>query len=525
MRKLTEQEVREWLKEYRPDIELIKYGGNANTKSKFRCKKDGYEWENTLCHIKQGEGCPKCAKQVPTTVDDIRKALCDRNIELVSYCGTVNGKSVFKCTSCGRVWSTCWYNVRKGSGCPTCEHKLGGLRNRKMSISELVCEAKKHNINVLRWEGILHTKCVCMCKKCGYKWKPFVYVLLRWGGCPKCTGHKRVTKNEVIDWLKCNRPTISLVRWGGNTQKKSRFCCDVCGYRWNATFSHIKRPSSGCPRCNGNELVTKRKAELWLKEHKPHIKLANYSGTVMGLSVFHCKKCKYEWTSTLNRVKDIGRNGCPACGKQIGYKKHRIGEENARQWLSLNRSDIELLYYAGLVKDKSKFRCKKCGYEWYSSFSNIKSGCGCPHCVKKYMYDGFYFDSSLEIAFYMYKKFHDKVRLIRNYVDERFLCYGRDGVNRWYYDFYTKNGRKYEVKPENDLYVDCYGLSKEQRAILREQHTESLMTRDKKYANEKYGYGVIFVGYKEINPMKKWLLAHNYNWELYRIEKTEKQKD
>lgn len=103
-----------------------------------------------------------------------------------------------------------------------------------------------------------------------------------------------------------------------------------------------------------------------------------YGGTFKADSIFKCKIDGYKWKSSLNTVKNAHATGCPQCGNVA-----RINSiEEVNQWLSDNNKDIICIYYAGnTISNKSKFKCLIDGYEWNSSYNNIKNGNhGCLKC-------------------------------------------------------------------------------------------------------------------------------------------------
>ena len=91
-----------------------------------------------------------------------------------------------------------------------------------------------------------------------------------------------------------------------------------------------------------------------------------------------CKKDGYEWEI---RPNDLLRGqGCPKCGiKSRVEKQSKTHEEFIKEIKEIN-NDIEILgEYKGSNK-KIKCKCKKDGYEWEATPSNLLNGQGCPKC-------------------------------------------------------------------------------------------------------------------------------------------------
>lgn len=117
-----------------------------------------------------------------------------------------------------------------------------------------------------------------------------------------------------------------------------------------------------------------------LKIGRNTLECIKYGGTFKSDSIFRCKNDGYEWHSTLNTVKNAHATGCPMCGNVA-----RITDiEEVNKWLNDNNKKIVCVHYAGnTISNTSRFRCLIDGYEWNSSYSNIKHGNhGCHVCSK-----------------------------------------------------------------------------------------------------------------------------------------------
>ena len=133
-----------------------------------------------------------------------------------------------------------------------------------------------------------------------------------------------------------------------------------------------------------NRVSTIEQANNYLKNKGiGNITCLNYAGNLRGISSFKCNIDNYEWSTSLDNVGNKSKCGCPKCANH--YKTRNIEEVNS--WLKDNNRDIVCLFYACTTANKnSKFKCLKDGYEWTTSFRNIKNiGRGCAVCanVKK----------------------------------------------------------------------------------------------------------------------------------------------
>lgn len=186
------------------------------------------------------------------------------------------------------------------------------------------------------------------------------------------------TEKECTEFLKTiGINNIICLKYGGTHKSTSRFKCLIDNYEWDTTLDALRnRFATGCPKC-GNVARIKNIVEVnkWLQDNNKNIECLYYDGiTSSSNSVFKCKIDGYEWNAKFSNIKS--GKGCPVCSKVKKIKS--IDEVNG--WLKNNNIDLECIFYAGNVADKSTFKCNICDYIFESTFNNIKNGNGCPHC-------------------------------------------------------------------------------------------------------------------------------------------------
>ncbi|MBQ7093958.1 MAG: zinc-ribbon domain-containing protein, partial [Clostridia bacterium] len=98
-----------------------------------------------------------------------------------------------------------------------------------------------------------------------------------------------------------------------------------------------------------------------------------------------CKVCGHEWkTSVSHRTSRHG--GCPCCSNKVTIRgKNDIATthpELLNEWNFEKNSITPYEIVAGSGK-KVWWKCKSCGYEWFSSMYTRSNGCGCPNCAKE----------------------------------------------------------------------------------------------------------------------------------------------
>lgn len=384
MKCISADDVRNWLKENRDYIELVEYAGSANKRSKFKCTTCGYEWETSFQCLRHSFGCPHCGVKSRVLEQDAREWLKENKpeIELVRYGGGVNKQSVFKCVTCGNEWTSTFYTIRKGVYCPVCSETSKAVRKeRQEQTAKSWLAEKAPNIELVEYAGNFVSKSKFRCTKCGTEWSESFSVLrYRKGDCPKCGCAKCITKEMAEKWLEEHKPNIKLVEYGGRATEKSKFHCTECGYEWSATLSALKNTTGGCPKCSNSlrsmkNRTTEEEVRKWIKEHRPDIELITYGGSSLCKSSFRCKECGNEWWATFSSIKQ--GSGCRLCA----YKARTFDEEQARKWLAVHKPNVELVEYGGLLRIKSKFRCMLCGYEWKMLFTSMRvSKVNCRRC-------------------------------------------------------------------------------------------------------------------------------------------------
>ena len=120
------------LKKIQPNIIPIGKFTSSKDKTLFKCKICGYEWETQayIPLVRNGYGCPKCKNHAALTEQDIKNRLKENNPE-IEYVKGFNGvlkHATFKCKTCGCEWETFVTSVLYGRGCPHCKISKGEKR-------------------------------------------------------------------------------------------------------------------------------------------------------------------------------------------------------------------------------------------------------------------------------------------------------------------------------------------------------------------------------------------------------------
>jgi hypothetical protein len=204
-KKLTNEEFIERLKNINSNIIPLEQYINSNTKIKFKCLKDGYEWITTPGCVLSGQGCRKCAGTNTPSEEEFLETLreINPNIILLSEYKRMKSKVLVKCSIDGYKWIVEPSRLIHGNGCPRC----GGVS--KYSTLEFSEKMKKINPDIEIIGDYINnrTKFKVRCLNDGIEWLAAPHTLLKGIGCPCCKSSKG--EKKLFSYLNDNK--ISFV--------------------------------------------------------------------------------------------------------------------------------------------------------------------------------------------------------------------------------------------------------------------------------------------------------------------------
>lgn len=215
---------------------------NAQTKLKWQCEKR-HIWEATPNDIKNGTWCRKCAGCEKSTIKKMQQIAKKNGGKCLSneYINA-HTKLKWQCEF-GHVWVTMPLNIKKGTWCPKCSHKIAGEK-RKLTIEDMKLIARKRGGECLSNKYInAHTKLKWKCRK-GYIWEASPTSIRGGTWCPECGGRKIVTINDVKE-MALERGGICLSKDYINANTKLKWRCNE-GHIWRAAYHDIQQ-GSWCP--------------------------------------------------------------------------------------------------------------------------------------------------------------------------------------------------------------------------------------------------------------------------------------
>jgi hypothetical protein len=142
-KKITEEDYRDLAE--KQGFEWLGFHVTSHKKTVWRCSKN-HEWAAPYFRVKQGHGCPHCAKCAPKTTIDYYNLAFDLNIIwLGPEVGSTHTYTNWQSIECGHEWKHTYHSLsqRKASyGCPVCKESSG----------------ERHVAKILKSLGILFVK-------------------------------------------------------------------------------------------------------------------------------------------------------------------------------------------------------------------------------------------------------------------------------------------------------------------------------------------------------------------------------
>lgn len=191
-KKLTNEEYIEQLKEkgiwdrYRP---LEEYQV-ADKPILHQCLKCNHEWKIKPSHIKSGRGCPRCAGNYrPTNAEYQQEALSFGYKAVEEYQGN-NTPILHQCLKCKHEWKIRPGHIKNGYGCPRCA-RLYRTTN-EVYIEQLKEKGLWDRYRPLEEYQAAHTPILHQCSNCNHEWKTQPSNIKRGKGCPACANTNRM---------------------------------------------------------------------------------------------------------------------------------------------------------------------------------------------------------------------------------------------------------------------------------------------------------------------------------------------
>lgn len=236
---------------------------------------------------------------------------------------------------------------------------------------------KNPNIEVIGQYIDAKTKIKHYCKKHNIFWETNPSNVLNGHGCRMCGNNMIKTQEQYVNEVANINPNIEVIGKYINARTKIEHRCKVDGYVWN-TQPYVILRGDGCPKCAGNAKRTQKEYIDEVFAVNPNIEiLEKYINS--NTPILHkCKIDGYEWSIAPINVL-LGR-GCPACkNKKLSDMFSKSHEQYVLE-ASVVNPDLAVVGTYVNAKTPILHRCKKDGYTWKITPSNVLSGQKCPVC-------------------------------------------------------------------------------------------------------------------------------------------------
>lgn len=268
--------AKEWNQEKNRNLKPSQVLPNSHKKVWWICPK-GHEWETTLSHRVEGNGCPYCSHQkylkgfndLFTLYPQIAAEWDYEHNELrpEEVLGGGQRKYWWRCSK-GHEWEA---SIRKrvdGRNCPVCVGKkvIPGINDLKTVCPYLITEwnYKKNNIIPENVAEHSNKKVWWVCKD-GHEWEMTINARVAGRGCPQCAKKKRVEtriKNSIKkkgslfdvypnvarEWNIDKNTELTPNDCTPKSNRKVWWMCEE-GHEWQATINN-RSSGQGCPVCS-----------------------------------------------------------------------------------------------------------------------------------------------------------------------------------------------------------------------------------------------------------------------------------
>ena len=256
--------------------------------------------------------------------------------------------------------------------CEICRQQI-----MRKSHEIFVDEAKIANpmIEILSTYITHSEKVSCRCTICGYEWKTSARSILEGRQCKRCISNSLMYTDEIFNQkLHAIKPYMQLEEPYKGYRTAILCKCNNCNSVYYDMPKHLLY-GKGCLKCNIGKTYGAKAQATFEQELKVVNNLVTHIGdyiTSSNKTTFKCNICDHEWETTPSHL--LRGQGCPKCDIAKRTKKHEVFLDEIKD------IEVECLEPYNGARNKIKFRCKKDGYEWYTTPDNILRGQGCPKC-------------------------------------------------------------------------------------------------------------------------------------------------
>ena len=330
---MTKKHSVEYVREFclRKNIILMQdyYSGNK-IRLKLKCAVDGYEWNARFDSLAgMNSGCPKCAKNIALTEQDLIDECLRKNIKILSSFSRI-GEMLFGCEICGFEWKTRFKCIFKTKiGCFKCAGTRKPYSNEE--VEEILLKA---NLTLLsNYESALK-KVLTKCLMCGYNSTITLKAILKGSICKICSKTSYI--HEYIEKQFLHKNIILLSKYiDALTYNKVK--CSICGYEWDTKWNYVQQ-GCGCNKCAIERNAEKSRHSLEFVKNeclkRNILFLDNFYFRNNESHNLQCLRCNFEWPANFNSIYNL-ETSCPSCAHHVSR-----GERLVLEWAQSNLSHL-----------------------------------------------------------------------------------------------------------------------------------------------------------------------------------------
>lgn len=324
---------------------------------------------------------------------------------LSQYTGTLE-RIHCRCNVCGHEWYPMATSLRQGSGCPECAKKrlaqVAGeqLRNlpkpKPITHDEFLAKFKKENpynekISILSQYQGANKYVECSCNVCGTKWNVSASSLISGSGCPKCS-HSSTSFMEqfIAESLKKVLCEESILQRDRRTIGKELdiylpafgIAIEIGSWKWHKSIYTMDLQKQELCTENGIRLIIIY--DLCADSIEPPHDVYCYSYD-LGAETQHktLRMIVHMLLNEMNIQYSFSKEEWEEITKLSYKNSQRI--DHARfldkfQEQNPTADTIEILSQYTRAVDRIKCRCKVCNHMWEPAATDLLRGSGCPKC-------------------------------------------------------------------------------------------------------------------------------------------------
>lgn len=176
--------------------------------------------------------------------------LAGRGITLIEPYTRSHDKRLFRC-QCGHEWRAVAYSVRNGSGCPACA-KIRVPQKRRLKPAVVEARAAAAGFTITGYTGT-HDKATFCCPD-GHTWTAIAGdVLDKRAGCPHCAGRAKLDAETINARLAHVGIRMTGPYLGATVRTAFRCACGHCWEAQPASL--YSREITGCPKCSDHNSI------------------------------------------------------------------------------------------------------------------------------------------------------------------------------------------------------------------------------------------------------------------------------